>query len=570
LPLLSPPRRVESIVNLQLLVYTKPCSTLFSSGDVMAFATRFVVPIAFSALVMLAGCGGGNGTSKPTPPPSGAFSSASLNGTYTFSVAGANGSGIFAMAGTFVACGCVQGTISSGTVDLNDPSGPAIAAAIGSNSTYRITSDGRGLARLFITIPGSAGTEIDIDFVLTSSSHGSVIRFDGFGTGSGTIDLQSNAVTAADLTATPYAFFLSGGDLNNLPVTTAGALSIGSTGTIITGVEDFNYNGTPSTHLALTGSITLASGTNPGQAALTTSGTTPRSLGFSVYVIDATHLKLIENDGQFVLIGDLLAQPSTSISAGTLAFTMSGLDSNNDLFVTGGVMLSDGASLLTDGAEDVNDAGLVDNGTSPAAPFAFNGSFSSTGGGRFQVSLTNYIGGTTFAAYPSVGGLLMLQVDSLGGGITAGIALPQQPDATISASQGYGLNLSGEDLGTFVEIDQVAEVKTTTSGMTGLVDQNDGGQFGTANVRGTYNVSTGFASATFNSGLPNLFFYPIDSSTSLLITADSTVAALGSFQIQSMPGSAAQASLHRASSVPMPRILPHQRWATPKGRVRSY
>ncbi len=55
-------------------------------------------------------------------------------------------------------------------------------------------------------------------------------------------------------------------------------------------------------------------------------------------------------------------------------------------------MLSDGASLLTDGAEDVNDAGLVDNGTSPAAPFAFNGSFSSTGGGRFQVSLTNYVG----------------------------------------------------------------------------------------------------------------------------------------------------------------------------------
>ena len=95
-------------------------------------------------------------------------------------------------------------------------------------------------------------------------------------------------------------------------------------------------------------------------------------------------------------------------------------------------MLSDGASLLTDGAEDVNDAGLVDNGTSPAAPFAFNGSFSSTGGGRFQVSLTNYVGGTTFAAYPSVGGLLMLQVDSLGGGITAGIALPQQPDATIA------------------------------------------------------------------------------------------------------------------------------------------
>jgi len=541
----------------------------------MSFGTRTVVPAIFSALAILAGCGGGSRAPQPTPPPSGAFSNTSLNGTYTFSVTGANGNGIFAMAGTLVACGCSQGTISSGTVDLNDPLGPAAAATIGGNSTYRITSDGRGTARLFITAGTVPLNEIDLDFVLSSSSHGVVIRFDSAGTGSGTIDLQTAGVTAAALVSTPYAFFLSGGDLNNTPVTTAGALALDSSGTITSGVEDFNYSGTPSTQLTLTGSVTVGSGTAPGQAVLTTtSGSTTSSLTFSVYPIDATHLKLIENDGQFVLAGDLLSQPTASVPVGTLAFTMSGLNftnSANNLFVTGGVMASDGVGQFTNGAEDVNDAGVVDNGTNPATPFAFSGSFVSSGlapMSRFQVTLTNYVGGTNFVAYPSSGGLLMLEVDTVSGGITAGVALPQQSGATVSPSQGYGLNLTGEDMANFFEIDQVAEFKTTASGMTGLVDQNDGGQPASGTVTGTYSVGNGFGSATFKSGLPNIFFYPIDGSTSLLITADASVTALGSFQMQSAPGSASQASLRSASAVLMPRVLPHLGSVSPKNRVR--
>jgi hypothetical protein len=158
----------------------------------------------------------------------------------------------------------------------------------------------------------------------------------------------------------------------------------------------------------------------------------------------------------------------------------------------------------------------------------------------------------------------MLQIDTVGGGITAGVALPQQRGASVAASQGYGLNLTGEDVATVAEIDQVAEFKTSSTGMTGLVDQNDGGQFGTANVNGTYTVSNGFGSATFSIGLPSLFFYPIDGSTSLAITADPNVAALGSFELQSAPASAANASVRRLSNTPMARVLPHRRSASPK------
>lgn len=532
-------------------------------------SNRIIVPVVFSALAVLAGCGGGTSVPAPVPPPSGNFSNADLNGTYTFSVAGANVNGVFAMAGTFVACGCSGGTISSGTVDLNDPSGPAAASTIGSNSTYQVTADGRGIARLFITMTGNITQEIDLDFVLTSSSHGLVSRFDGLGTGSGTIDLQPAAVTQNTLTATPYAFFLSGGDNNNAAFSTVGAFTLGSSGAITTGVEDFNENGTPSTQLALSsGSFTVGSGTNPGSATLTT---TFGSFGFSVYAIDAKHFKVIENDGQAVLVGDVFAQTNTTIPAGNLVFTMSGLDSTNDIFVTLGVMASDGASLITSGSEDVNDAGLVDNGTNPATPSAFTGSFSSSssGGGRYLFTMSNFVGGTQFAAYPSSGGLLMLEVDGVNAGVTAGVAVKQQAGATVNASQGYGLNMTGEDTSNVINFDEIAEFTTTSTGMTGLIDVNDANLF-TASMNGTYSVGAdGFGSAGFNNGgFAGMFFYAVDDSTALLISTDSTQAALGSFVMQTPGASGANSSLARAAaSMPMLRVLPHV--ASQKNRMRA-
>src|SRR5208283_3800017 len=103
-----------------------------------------------------------------------------------------------------------------GTVDVLDPT-PLVApgSSIGNNSTYTISQDGRGFARLFITPTGGTAFEVDIDFVLTSSSHGLIIRYDGNGTGSGTIDLQPNPVTLGNVA---YAFSLSGSDFNDSPL----------------------------------------------------------------------------------------------------------------------------------------------------------------------------------------------------------------------------------------------------------------------------------------------------------------------------------------------------------------
>jgi len=534
----------------------------------MSVRNGIALLLALCALTFLVACGGSSAHNS-TPPPSGTFSNTNFNGTYTFSVSGVNGNGIFAMAGALVACGCSAGTISSGTVDFDDPSGFAPSSTIGNNSTYTISSDGRGFAKLFITTTASGAFEVDIDFVLTSSSHASVIRYDSNGTGSGTIDLQSTAT----LGTSTYAFSLSGSDNSNNPLATVGSFSLDSSGTIVTtgstaGVEDFNYAATSTTQLPLAGSVAVGSGTTPGSAALNTSF---GNFTFDVYAIDSTHLKLIENDGQAILVGDVFTQSSATIPSGNLVFTMEGLDTTSNLFAVGGVMNSDGSSLIPSGSEDVNDAGLVDNGTNPATPFPFSGSFTPTGGGRLLVTLTGFVGGSSFAAYPSDAGLLMLEIDTgLTAGVTSGIALPQTNGASITASQGYGLNLSGEDVFNGIELDEIAEFKTTSSTFTGgLLDENDGGPENPQNFSGSYTTgSNGFGSAILTSGLQSMFFYAADSNLLIFISTDPNQAAVGSLEVQITPG-AAQAAL-KARPLPMLRSMPHPHSALQGNNARFH
>lgn len=539
----------------------------------MSLRTRLTLPVILSALAVLAGCGG-NSSVNVTPPPSGGFSNTNFNGTYTFSIAGSDlvqttgNSGVFAMAGSLVACGCSQGTISSGTVDVFDLNGPVPGATISSSSSYSITADGRGQAALMITPISGTPFEIDVDFVLTSSSHGLITRFDSDGTGSGTIDLQPNAVAQSDLTATPYAFMVSGANNAGSALGTVGAMTLDSSGNITTGIQDFNLGGTPATKLGLTGSLIVGSGTAPGTATLHSAFGTGTFI-FDVYAIDATHLKVIETDGQAVLVGDLLSQSSTNFPSGNLIYTMSGLDNNGDLFATGGVMASNGTDSIPSGSEDVNDAGVVDNGTT--TPSTFTGSVSSSGGGRYELDLTNYLGGTVFAAYPSSGGLLMLEMDAPNGGVTGGIAAVQTSGATVAANQGYGLNIGGEDIADFTEFDDIAEFKTTTNSITGVVDDNDFGfQLGSGTLSGSYSLgSNGFGSASFSQtgSFGSIFFYSVDDSLSLCISTDSNSAAVGSFEVQTTPSNDSHLSVGRAHNLPMAHVLPRSKRTSKANRT---
>lgn len=532
---------------------------------------RLLTALAAITLVLIAaGCGSSNNAA----PNSQGFSKSSLSGTYVLSVSGtdvnANAStfSFFTIVGTVAADG--GGNITGGTVDINDPDiGGIFTNQTLTASTYSVSQDGRGTATL-VTPQGTFG----LDFALTSASHGLVTRFDSCGSscgsGSGTIDLQGSA-TQSSLTS--LAFSLSGANSSQNPLGSVGAFTLDGSGNITAGLQDFNENGSSvqssNTGLAVSGSVVLSSST-AGTAQLTTSSTFG-TMHFDVRVIDSSHLKLISTNGGWVLSGDAFRQ-QTSFTAGQVVYTFSGIDSNGFPLVAGGYATTDANGTLTNGVEDYNDSGTANSSTftgmcSANAPFA---------GGRCQLAVAGFSNGSlqafTFAAYPSSGGVLLLEDDSLGLMQGAGYS---QSATSFAASQGYGLNLSGANTdGTnWFQVDDIAQFDagspdTSLSGptnMTGSLDENDvdfslvsgvrlSGAYvpdSTATGRGLMNVTT---NGTAIGGL-SLAYYVVDDSNVLIIEGDQGQVAAGVIQLQSSSSSAV-ASARAFSMVRPPIRLP--------------
>jgi hypothetical protein len=503
----------------------------------MSLLHHVVLPaLTVVGLGFLIACSSSNNS---TPPPSGGFTNSDFNGTYTFAVSGSDtSSDPVAIAGTITACGCSNGQITAGTVDNTDVGFGLPITANGSG--YKVNANGTGTFTLTLPVSTGGTVQYQFAFVLTDAAHGLVSEYDQNGTGSGTIDLQPSAVT---LSNTSYAFTFSGAASATSGIESLGAVgafTLNSSGGITAGLADFNFGGAPATQQTLSGAVSVGTGTAPGTASFSSSFAS--SQAFDVYAIDATHLKFIESDGKAVLVGDVFSQPTATIPQATLVFTMAGLDTTNSS-PTGlaGTVISDGSSQLGSGSVDVNDGGEVDNGTNPATPFGFNGTFVAEPGGnangRFFVDLSSFPGGTDFVAYPSSGGVLMLEIDSgLGAGVTAGVALAQNSPAGLVASQGYGMNLTGESESG--ELDQIAQFNTTSSSATGELYQNTAGVTTSTGFSGTITPGTGGGGQIiFNGNQEGAFYYGVDSATSLALGIDTSDVSLGMFQQQGSPTS---------------------------------
>jgi hypothetical protein len=520
----------------------------------MSFRNRLLLPAALSMLAVLAGCGGSSGTANPVAPPSGGFSNSNLNGTYVFSISGTDVNGTpYAMVGTFTANG--SGGITGGTLDINDLSTAPIPNSPISKGSYNVGVDGRGIATLQTTTPFGS---IIVDFVLQNGSHGLVTEFDSNASGSGTLDAQTAGVTPTG----SYAFSFSG-LYGNSSTATVGNFAIGSGGA--TGLEDFNSGGIPYPNESLTGSVVLGPSATPATQ-LAAGGFT---IIYDVYAIDAAHLKFIEMDANGTISGDAFSQTSTAIPSGTLAFTLVG--GVTAPVAAGGFMVTDGAgNITTASTEDVNNAGSV----SPM-PISFSAQYAAAGTGRLTLTnFSGFFGGTGYAAYPSSGGLLLLEVDG-SGGMMVGAAYAQTAGATFAASQGYGLNLSGSNLsagaGALVEVDDIAEFSAVSSGttVTGVTDENFApggapnsslklsGTYGPpdSNGRGQIAANAGnTTNGTLNGGF-GITFYTLDGTTFPFIESDSGQVAAGVFVLQtaSASSSAALAKSHMFMVQPLVR-----------------
>jgi len=543
----------------------------------MSLRNRLVLPIVLSSLAALVGCSSSSTTI--TPPPGGSFDNSDLKGTYVFSVSGTDASNApYAILGTLTANGSGgngTGGITGGTIDINDEgflgttpvTAPVSNAAISSSSTYSVSKDGRGIATLGTSTP--FGT-ITLSFVLQSSSHGLVTEFDNIATGSGTLDLQTSGLTQSSL-ASSYAFSFAGiNDAGTAPFATVGAFAINTTGGINSGsgAEDFNDGGIAITDESLGGQVALGPSSTPA----TVLNTENFSLTFDVYAIDATHLKFIEMDALPIVSGDAYSQPSTTIS-GTMAFVLAGLFEGNPA-AAGGFMVTDGSGNITNAStEDVNDAGTT------ASAIPFSAAYAPTAGatGRFTLNnFSGFFGGTEYAAYPSSGGLLLLEVDDAG--LMTGAAYPQNtPLPTFASAEGYGLNLTGFNLAGDVEIDDIAEFTaastaatcdgTASSTVCGIIGENydpSGAPIANLALAGTFapidnngrvgitaNAGTS-STSTLNGGF-GLTLYTTDGTTFPFIESDSGQIATGVVVEQSSTGSAAAARAHMFIPRPLVR-----------------
>ncbi len=539
----------------------------------MSLRSALALLLALSAFTFLAACGGNNGAgvTEGQCPPSGCFSQSNLNGTYVFTVSGEDLStgDPYAVLGTINAS---SGTISGGTIDMNDPnfSSAVIAAPISSGGTYTIGSDGRGV--FTINFSGNPfNSALSFDFVLQNDFHGLVIERDGNATGSGTIDSQTAGATASG----SYAFSFSGATFSNTdPFATVGNFTV--SGTSIAGLEDFNANGVILTNsnagYALTGTVSAE-----GTATTLTTGSSFDTLTFDVFPIDGSHLKFIEVDSVGDLSGDAFSE-STTIPTGNLSFTLAG-EVSDGIFAAGGIIVTNGSGGIVSGSgEDYNAAGTVSS-----VPEPFTGTYTETGStARFTVALSGFSPSavSTFVAYPSSGGVFLMETDTAE--ITTGAAYAQTSGATFAASQGYGLNLSGEvddqSADEVLEVDDIAEFASAASGtscsvngntyssdtVVGVTDENSpgGSTYGQA-LCGQYSGpdSTGRLGAfydanTLNGGV-SMIAYTVDGTTFPFIETDTGQVSTGVFFEQNPSATSPSIAKAHAMFVPQPLIHPH-------------
>ncbi len=289
-----------------------------------------------------------------------AYSDASLSGPFSFSYSGNDKTGFIADAGSFQADGA--GHIVTGVQDQTGfTTGAATRVPI--SGTYIVNPDGRGTISLQ-SGPGQ-GTINTLQFVLSTNQHGLLTRFDAGFTGSGTLDQQNlDALSGSNSVVTGnYVFRVAGADTSFHPLGIAGRFTSPGTGTIPNSgaVLDVNDNGTISaSDTTLAGSYVFDT-TFPGsgRGTLTLSSTHSGSIKYAFYVVDSTHLRIVESDANAFLAGDVFSGAAgASFSPATLASGnypfVEGGNSATGLYAAGGVFTSDGGGNITGGIFDSN------------------------------------------------------------------------------------------------------------------------------------------------------------------------------------------------------------------------
>jgi len=521
-----------------------------------------------------------------------------ISGTYVLQVQGLENSAPFQMVGAIALDGNGNVTTGQGTINFNNASSVISESVSISGGSYFLGSDGRGTLTINTSDTTSIGS-LTLNLAYLSNAHLLVsVQANNVGgnlstaiSASGTMDLQTTSTLSA--LSGGYAFVMSGTDCSTGgPVGLGGVFNVDSPNNISGAgsiADEYNNTGASSSPLYPQIPIspsTVTSPTSPGTFNLvlnlnnsTNQLTTATTLNIQGYMVDATHIKLIEDESQQgsscasgSLAGLAIAQtpPSGGFApssfSGTYVFGLLGTDLDPaattllpDTFTAAGLVVSDGAGDLINGYVD---------SAFQAASAEISGTFAATiydseSTGRFDSRPlhfpTDQCSSTSSASYlpklifyltgpPPQPGSSAVPIPVLAGGIpcainspptnllpffATGLAYPQTT-GSLTFSGNYGLYYSQQN-GT--EFDGSGEIMNVTppsfSGVADLAGASDAPFSGTASsqscsssVNGCFagsfsnNSSSAFQGNSGNNPTFNADFYMIDSTQGFFVEND--------------------------------------------------
>ncbi|HEV2490223.1 MAG TPA: hypothetical protein VGT03_10475 [Candidatus Acidoferrales bacterium] len=514
------------------------------SGATTIFTAPFATPSG-SAVTITAKSAKDSSKSKSAMVTITQFSNATLNGNFVFSFSGLESSAgaIYSVDGVFAADG--SGTITAGEQDFRDPSTSAFNTLTG---TYSIGADGRGTITLITGNPsiGVSGTMTLGVVIVSGGSHAMITEFDSFGSARGTMDPQTLTAFSSSTLSQGFAFTMLGQDFGTNPLTWGGVLNVDSPCVISGRGSVTDEDDTGFVNLSQTASGTVSAPDSSGRVifSLTLQFVTTGPVTMTGYIVDATHVKLIETDALLgVTGGTAIGQgsktgtfSSNSAVFGNLVFSAAG-QSVPGPTVAAGILTADGNGNITRGTVDVNAAG------NPATA-SVTGTYAvdAAGTGRGVVTLAgNATGLTTYAFYLVGSGspspILNLDVPSL----AAGMAFQQSngPFSATSLQGSYGMGFSVQFTTTFgsdVTGQMSADGTGTLAGTEDINESSAGLSFPSIPFTGSFTGNAaGQFSGSFNSSVTgpiSVDFFLISSTQAVLIETDNFQPVMGEIDSQ--------------------------------------
>lgn len=349
------------------------CGSFSPSQTASAATTTYTAPAATGTVVITATSVSDDAQSVSTTA-SIAASGILTDGNYVFSLSGSDTVDGFddpdGISGVIVVKG---GAITGGEQDFADFFSITSDQINGAGSSISTTADGN-LQIVLQTCNGSncalTDTDVGVNGVETlngapvSPARALITEFDAFGSGSGTLDLQTSTAALSG----GYTFEIGGVNPNVCPIPIVGVINIDGPGTISgTGsIFDANNCGSGTAYQNETFAASTVSSPDPTGRVIftlnpTDSGNFPQ-ITLVGYIVDATHIRLLETDDVFNgdFAGTALGQganagnfSSSSVAGNSYVVSFSGLD-NVELFQAAGILTTNADGTVS-GAINYND-----------------------------------------------------------------------------------------------------------------------------------------------------------------------------------------------------------------------